>query len=80
MTLRVFTHSRSKRAETVVLLDSGTTENIMSLPYTKYLHLPIKTLVEPRRLFNVDGTQNQAGNLKYYVDMSTRTRTWRVNL
>ena len=47
MTLRVFTHSRSKRAETVVLLDSGTTENIMSLPYTKYLHLPIKTLVEP---------------------------------
>jgi len=58
MTLRVFTHFRSKRAETIALLDSGATENFMSLPYAKYLHLPIKTLAEPRRLFNVDGTQN----------------------
>ena len=58
MTLHVFTHSRSKRAKTIVLLDSGTTENFMSLPYAKYLHLPIKTLAEPWRLFNVDGTQN----------------------
>ena len=52
----------------------------MSLPYAKYLHLPIKTLAEPRRLFNVDGTQNRAGDLKYYVDMSTRTGTRKVNL
>ncbi len=80
MMLRVFTHSRSKRAETIALLDSGATENFMSLPYVKYLHLPIKTLAEPQRLFNVDGTQNQAGDLKYYVDMSTRTGTWKTNL
>ena len=52
----------------------------MSLPYAKYLHLPIKTLAEPRRLFNVDGTQNRAGDLKYYVDMNTRTGTQRTNL
>ncbi len=80
MTLHVFTHSRSKRAETITLLDSGATENFMSLPYTKYLHLPIKTLLEPWRLFNVDRTQNRAGDLKYYVDMSTRTGTRKVNL
>ncbi len=80
MTLHVFTHSRSKRAKTIVLLDSGATENFMSLPYAKYLHLPIKMLAEPQRLFNVDGTQNQAGDLKYYVNMSTRTGTRRVNL
>ncbi len=80
MTLCVFAHSRSKRADTITLLDSGATENFMSLPYAKYLHLPIKTLAEPRRLFNVDGTQNRAGDLKYYVDMSTRTGTRRTNL
>ncbi len=80
MTLRVFTHSRSKRAETIALLDSGATENFMSLPYAKYLHLPIKTLAEPRRLFNVDGTQNRAGDLKYYIDMKTRTGTQQTNL
>ncbi len=80
MTLHVFTHLRFKRAETIALLDSGVTENFMSLPYVKYLHLPIKTLAEPWRLFNVDGTQNQAGDLKYYVNMSTRTGSRQVNL
>ena len=64
----------------IALLDSGATENFMSLPYVKYLHLPIKTLAEPWRLFNVDGTQNQAEDLKYYVDMSTRTGTKKVTL
>ncbi len=41
----------------------------------KYLHLPIKVLSKPWRLFNVDGTQNKAGDLKYYTDLHTRTRT-----
>jgi hypothetical protein len=45
----------------------------MSLDYAKYLHLPIKTLKKPRRLFNVDGTPNQAGDLKYYTDLTTQT-------
>ncbi len=75
MTLRVYLHSKSKRAETLALLDSGATENFMSLDYAKHLHLPIKTLQEPRRLFNVDGTPNKAGDLKYYTDLGTRTGT-----
>jgi hypothetical protein len=80
MTLRVFMHSRSKRADTIALLDSGATENFMSLQYAKYLHLPIKVLKEPRKLFNVDGTQNRAGDLKFYVDMNTQTGTQRRTL
>jgi len=80
MMLHIFTYLRLKRAKTIVLLDSGVTENFMSLPYTKYLHLLIKTLQEPRRLFNVDGTQNWAGELKYYINLSTRTGTKKVNL
>ena len=48
MTLHVYLHSKSKRAETLALLDSGATENFMSLDYAKHLHLPIKTLPEPR--------------------------------
>ena len=80
MTLHVFTHSRSKRAKTITLLDSEATENFISLPYTKYLHLPIKTIWEPRRLFNVDRTLNWAGDLKYYIDLNTRTGTKKTNL
>src|SRR5882757_10431336 len=71
MMLHVYLHSKSKRAETITLLDSGATENFMSLDYTKHLHLPIKTLKEPRKLFNVDRTPNKAGDLKYYTDLGT---------
>ena len=68
-------HSRLKRADAIALLDSGATENFMSLQYAKYLQLPIKVLLEPRRLFNVDGTRNKAGDLKYYTDLHTQTGT-----
>ncbi len=46
MTLRIYLHLRSKRAETITLLDSGVMENFMNLDYAKHLHLPIKTLKE----------------------------------
>jgi hypothetical protein len=73
--LHIFMHSRSKRADTIALLNSGATENFMSLQYAKYLYLPIKVLKEPRKLFNVDRTPNKAGDLKYYTDLHTRTGT-----
>ena len=71
MMLRVFIHSRSKRAEAPALLDSGATENFISQEYAKYLHLPIKKLPKARKLFNVDGTPNRAGDLHHYVNLST---------
>ena len=58
MTVRFFIHSIAKRAEAITLLDSGATENFMNLSYTKWLKLPIKQLLKPRKLFNVDGTEN----------------------
>jgi hypothetical protein len=71
MILHIYLHSKSKRAKTITLLNSRATENFMSLNYTKYLHLPIKTLKELRRLFNVDGTPNRAGDLEYSIDLMT---------
>jgi len=41
MMLRIFVHSRSKRAETVALLDSGATENFINISYAQKLKLPI---------------------------------------
>jgi len=73
-------HLRSKRAKTIALLDSGATENFMSLKYAKYLHLPIKTLPQPRKLFNVDETWNRAEDLKYYIDLNMRTGSKNTNL
>jgi hypothetical protein len=39
------------------------------------MKLPIWRLIQERRLFNVDGTLNKAGTLKYYTDIVTRTGT-----
>ena len=47
MTVCFFIHLKSKRAEPIVLVDSGATENFMNLEYAKYLKLPIKRLPEP---------------------------------
>ncbi len=75
MMLHIFIHSKSKRADTLALLDSEVTKNFMNLQYAKYLQLPIKVLKEPQRLFNMDRTWNKAGDLKYYTDLYTRIGT-----
>lgn len=73
MTVRCYIHSIAKRAETIALVDSGATENFINLSYAKWLRLPIKQLSQPRRLFNVDGTENKAGELKFYTDLRVQT-------
>ena len=73
MTVRFFIHSVAKRAEATALLDSGATENFMNLSYAKWLKLPIKELAQPRKLFNVDNTENVSGELKHYTDLQVQT-------
>ncbi len=80
MTVHVFIHSNSKRAKTVSLLDSGATENFLNLNYTKLLNLPIKRLPFPRKLFNVDGTENKVGQLQFYMDLAIRTGMTTTNM
>jgi hypothetical protein len=80
MTVRCYLHSVAKRAETTALVDSGATENFLNLSYAKWLHLPIKRLEEPRRLFNVDGTENKAGELQFYTDLQVQTGTTKTQL
>jgi len=66
-------HSIAKRAKITTLVDSGATENFMNLTYAKWLHLPIKKLPNPQKLFNVDGTENKAGELLFYTDLQVRS-------
>ncbi len=80
MTVCIFIHSNSKRAETISLLDSGATKNFLNLDYAKWLNLPIKRLPFPRKLFNVDGTENKAGQLQFYTDLAIRTGSTTTNM
>jgi len=66
--------------ETPALLDSGATENFMSLMYAKWLKLPFKCLPYERPLLNVDRTTNKTGSLKYYVDLQVQMGTKRTNM
>ena len=72
MTIRFYIHTIAKRAEAVALVDSGATENFMNLTYTHWLKLPIHPLEKPRKIFNVDGTENKSGELKYYTDLEVQ--------
>src|SRR5487761_809859 len=80
MTVRFFIHSKAKRTEALALVDSGATENFMNFQYAKYLQLPIKRLEVPRKLFNVDGTENKSGVLRFHMDLQVQTGTQRTNL
>jgi hypothetical protein len=80
MTVHFFIHTKSKRAEALALVDSGATENFMNLDYARYLHLPIQQLTQPRKLYNVDRTSNQSGNLLYYSDLSVQMGDKRITL
>jgi hypothetical protein len=75
MTVQCYLHSIAKRAKVVALVDSGATENFLNLTYAKWLQLPIKRLKNPQKLYNVDRTENKAGELCYYTDLETRTGT-----
>jgi hypothetical protein len=57
----------------MALVDSGATENFLNLTYTKWLQLSIKKLENPRKLYNVDGTENKAGELQYYTNLENCT-------
>jgi hypothetical protein len=70
MTIRFFIHSIAKRAEAIALVDSRATENFMNLSYAKWLRLPIKQMDEPKKLLNVNGTENKSRELKYYTDLT----------
>ena len=80
MTIRFYVHTIAKRAEAVALVDSGATENFMNLTYARWLKLPIHSLKTPRKIFNVDGTENKSGDLKYYTDLEVQTGTTRSPL
>ena len=75
MTIRFYVHSIAKRAEAVALVDSGATENFMNLTYAKWLKLPIQHMRQTRKLYNVDGTENKSGELRYYTDLAVQTGT-----
>ena len=80
MTVCFFIHSKLKRAKSITLVDLGATENFINLKYMKYLKLPIKWLLEPWKLFNVNGITNQDGELQFFTNLQVQMGIQWTNL
>jgi hypothetical protein len=80
MSIRCFIHSLNKRVETSALLDSGATENFIKDAYARRLNLPVRRLVNPRKIVNVDGSPNAQGDIKFFTDFEVQNGERKVNM
>jgi hypothetical protein len=61
--------SKRGRANERALVDSGATENFMDHSMVRRLGIGTRKLPVPRRIFNVDGTENIAGRLTEFCTL-----------
>jgi len=52
-----------------VLIDSGATESFISHETVAKLKLGTTRIPQPQKIYNVDGTENQAGMIKHCVQL-----------
>ena len=61
------------RADKQILVDSGATDNFIHPRLIRRLALGTQKLERPRKIWNIDGTNNKAGRIAEYVDLSVQT-------
>ena len=61
------------RADKQILVDSGATDNFIHPRLFRRLALGTQKLERPRKIWNIDGTNNKAGRIAEYVDLSVQT-------
>jgi hypothetical protein len=60
-------------ADKRILVDSGATDNFIHPKLIKHLGLGTQTLDRPRKIWNIDRTNNRGGELTHFVDLEVRT-------
>ena len=53
-------------------MDSGATDNFMDLRTIKQFKLGTQKLGEPQKIWNIDGTNNKAGMITNFMDLSVQ--------
>jgi hypothetical protein len=56
-----------------ILVDSGATDNFIHPKLLKRIGLGVQVLDRPRKIWNIDGTTNRAGQLTSFVDLEVQT-------
>ncbi len=73
MRIPVLFKSAHASAERGVLADSGATDNFINSQLLKRLQISYLPVPKPIKIWNVDGTLNQDGNITHYTDLQVKT-------
>ena len=73
MKIPVSFHTSCAMTDKRILVDSGATDNFIDPRLITWLGLGTRDLERPRKIWNIDGTNNKAGMLTQYVNLSVRT-------
>ena len=68
------------KAERKVLVDSGATDNFISERILKRMNIGKLALKNPKAIWNIDGTHNKDGTIRYYTELQVRTGDKTVNM
>ncbi len=74
MKVPVTFRTRYAMADKRILVDSGATDNFIHPKFVKCLHVGMQELERPMKIWNIDGTTNQAGRLTHFVDLLVQTK------
>ena len=61
-------------ADIRALVDSGATDNFINPAFAKRMGLGMQKFENPRKIWNVDDTENKAGSITHYVDLDVQTK------
>ncbi len=73
MQIPVLFKSAHATAKWEVLADLGATDNFINSQLLKWLWISYLPVENPIKIWNVDGTLNQDGNITHYTDLQVRT-------
>jgi hypothetical protein len=73
MKVPISVRTSHSKADLRCLVDSGATDNFIHPQFLRRMGLGTRKLITPKRLYNVDDTTNQVGQVTHYVDLDVRT-------
>jgi hypothetical protein len=82
MSIKVYVNTSNKRAKTTALLDSGATKNFITTQYAicALAQIPVKQLLQARKVCNIDGTPNLGGDITHFTDLEVQTGQEQVRM